>query len=63
MNLVVGLHHHRHGVDIHVFDVSDFPYFDEGDFEDYLGEEFERDREEWLELQSIEEVKKLRKSG
>lgn len=61
MKLVIGLHHHRHGVDVHALDISDFPHFDEGDFEDYLGGEFERDREEWLELVSVDKVKKVEK--
>ena len=66
MNLVIGLHHHKHGVDIHAFDVESPLSYSEGDFIDFLNEndeDFDQERD-WVEIMEIEEgdIKKVKKT-
>jgi hypothetical protein len=44
----VGLHHHKHGIGAYIFEGGDEPSEDE--FASFLGDDFEPDREEWLEV-------------
>lgn len=67
MKLVIGLHHHKHGVDVHAFDTEDFEgEFGESDFVDYLEKEdevVEGEYGEWVEVIGInsENIKKVKK--
>jgi len=53
--LVMGQHHHRHGTSTYLFIVAAGASFGEQEFEDHLQEAFEPEREEVLELMSMDE--------
>lgn len=50
MKIMVAIHHHRHGIDPYLYDIPDGLELTEEHVIDLLGEEFEKDREEWVEL-------------
>lgn len=51
MEILIAIHHHRHGEDVTVYDVTDFKSFGEDDVIEMLGEHFEADRDdEYLTL-------------
>ncbi len=50
MQILIAIHHHRHGVDTYLYDVENFKSFGEEDVIEMLGEQFEEDREEYISL-------------
>lgn len=51
LRLFIALHHHRHGMDVHLYHVPPGIAFTADDVIERLGEEFEKDRDERIELE------------
>ena len=60
MRLFVALHHHRHGLDVNVYDVDPGITFTADDAVERLGEAFEANREdEWVEVMGPVDIIKV----